>query len=107
MEWENCKKCPEYVCNTGTYNKRVDPKTEVVLSYQRGNILKTPEVSIRPICLLSRYYRIDYYKEDAQVCNCSTLDEAVNYIIERIDLSFESLLYYTKIKNEISNAHNS
>lgn len=100
MNWENCKKCPKDICATGISRKTKE-------SYARGNILKTPEVSIRPICLVKTYYRIDYHKEDAQVCNCFTLYEAVDYILVNIELSFESLLYYTKFKNEINNAHNS
>lgn len=91
------------VCATGIRYKSKE-------TYTRGNILTTPEISIRPICLLNTYYRIDYKRKDAQVCDCftgPTLASAIDYIIEHVDLSFESLLYYTKIKNEITNAHNS
>ena len=101
MKWEDCKKCPEFVCSTGVYNKSVIGE---VVSYARGSILKTPEVHIRPICLLKDHFRIDYLfvlKADREQ-KFNSLQEALTYLVENVKLSFESLLYYTKIKNEIN-----
>jgi len=101
MEWGDCKECPKFVCDSGIYNRTKE-------IFTRGNILKTPEVSIRPICLLKDHFRIDYWfisKTDREQ-KFNSLQEALIYLVENVELSFENLLYYTKIKNEI-NEYNS
>ena len=106
MKWEDCKKCPESVCYTGIYDVVIDPKTGSVDCYRRGSILKTTEVSIRPICLLYTSFRIDPAKGKPDyvypfLVNHSTLLKAITYTIDKSDLSLESLLYYMKIKSEV------
>lgn len=105
MKREDCKKCPESICESGIYHKRIDPKTGNIISYKRGNILKTKEVSVRPICLLGDHFRVDptikVNSKNPFLPNHFILIEAVTYIIDNLDLSLETILYYMKIKNEI------
>lgn len=102
MKYEDCKKCPKYLCEE--YSDRKDfswlfslGKIIVFPACDAHVTLKEFRIYVEDTSCKSRY---NPYK------NFETLQECINYINKKFgkDLDFENMIQLTKLKQELKNA---